>query len=243
MARRFLGGTDMGPVVALYRPELAEDLARYSTAADVWMRLVHNIERPKSAAMQRGIEAEPRLRRAYLDAYGGLMEEHQRPWVVEHPRFPWATVSPDDVWNQEIAVGECGNRVYVEFKSASMFGMHKWGPAETDEIPAAYQLQVQHGLEILGLSLAHLFVGFGKDAKDEDGTQRFFYSETRRYIINRDPELAAMALGYAERFYTQHILTRTPPSVEPKSNIRAWKRLLKGEAPWKPETAQSLTQS
>src|SRR5689334_16291897 len=96
--RRGIGGTDLSAVCAYYRPEFAETWAKWATAADVWMRLVHNIERERTSVMQRGIDAEPRLRRAYLDAYGGAMLPKPTPWIVAHPRLPFVSVSPDDVW-------------------------------------------------------------------------------------------------------------------------------------------------
>lgn len=230
----------MGPLVAYYRPELAADLAKYANASDVWLNLGHGIEQPENAAMRRGKAAEPRLRIAYHDAYGGEAEQHERPWVVPHPRFPWAAVSPDDVVLLD------GQRVYVEYKSSIIFALYppathpptKWGPPESDEVPDLYQLQVQHGLEILDLPVAHLFVGFGRDEKDANGNPTFLYQETRRYILPRRPQLAAMALEHAARFHREHIETRMPPSLAPCHNKRAFARLLK-EQPWKTEATEA----
>lgn len=227
--KRAIGGSDLASVCAYYRPEFAAEWAKWATAADVWMRLVHDIERPRTAVMERGINAEPRLRKAYLDAYGGEMMHKPSPWIERHPQLPFVTVSPDDVW-LESKLREVG--VYVEFKSTSVFARHKYGDAESDVVPDSYGLQVQLGLEILDLDVGHLFVGFGRDFKDESGEPQFLYEESRRFIIHRDRELMAMALGYAERFHTEHVATRKPPSVEPKSNKRAWTRLLKEES-WK----------
>ena len=223
---RLIGGTDVGPIVVYYRPELAPELAKYATAADVWLRLVHNIERPRTAVMGRGIDAEPRLRRAYedwakTDSEAWSFEQHERPWIVPHPRHAFATCSPDDVRSDGIL---------VEYKSTSIFARSKWGDAETDAIPDLYQLQVQWCLEILNLETAHLFVGFGRDFKDENGEHQFLFEESRRYVCPRDRELAAMALEYGERFWKEHVTTRTPPSVQPCNNKRAFARLLKEAA-------------
>lgn len=231
MSRRGIGGTDLGAVCAYYRACPA-DWTRYATAADVWMRLVHDVERPRTAVMQRGLDAEPRLRRAYLDAYGGVLRERPAKWILQHPRLPFVTVSPDDVWRDSAGGGE----VYVEWKSTSIFAAAKYGDAETDEVPDSYGLQVQLNLEILDLGVGHLFCGFGRDVKDETGAHQFLYEETRRFVIRRDRELMALALGLAERFHREHIDTRLPPSVEPKQNIRVWKRLLK-EQSWKTEAS------
>ena len=237
--RRGTGGTDVGPIVAMYRPELAAELAKYANATDVAMRLLFDIERPRTAVMSRGLDAEPRLRRAYLDAYGGILEEHPRPWVVQHPLNPWATCSPDDV---SCGPSPFGGRLLVEYKSTSIFARHKWGDAESDEVPPLYGLQVQWCLEILDLPLAHLFVGFGRDFQ-ENGTHQFLYEETRRYVIPRDRELAAMALGYCARFQAEFIECRKLPPLAPVHNKRAYSQLLKGK-PWKPtEATEAPSQS
>jgi hypothetical protein len=258
-ARRGIGGTDLASVCALYLPQYADEWARWSTAADVWMRLVHDVERPRTAIMQRGLEAEPRLRRAFLDAYGGAFRERPEKWIVRHPRLSFVSVSPDDVWTPT-GGGACNSPlqdagkppdahgggvspprvgdVYVEFKSASRFSLcpppgarpTKWGEPETDQIPEGYALQVQLGMDVLGLDVAHLFVGFGDDAKGETGAPAFYYSETRRYILRRKPNVIAAALAYAERFHAEYVATRLPPPVEPEDNVLTW-RVLKKLAP------------
>jgi hypothetical protein len=237
-SRRFIGGTDLGACIAYYRPDL-ESFSPYQTAADLWIRLCHETERPPTAAMKRGLDAEPRLQRAYLDAYGGLLEAHPRPWRVMHPRLPFVGCSPDDVWVSPVITDVSMQRIYLEWKTANWFTLYpppgraptKWGDSETDCIPPGYNLQVQLNLECLNLEQAHLFVGFGTDETDDDGAKRFLYRETRLYPIQRDRELMALALSYAEKFHTEHIATRTPPRCEPKDNLRLWKRLMK-EKPW-----------
>lgn len=239
MRRRGIGGSDLAAVCAYYKPERAEDWAHWATAADVWMRLVHDVERKQTDPMKRGLDAEPRLRRAYLDAFGGEYEFHERPWIVSHPALPFVSVSPDDVWLNH------GERVYAEWKTRNKFAEQKrpmFGPPGTDEAPAAYALQVQLNLEILNIEHGFLFVGFGCEMKDENGNKPFLYSHTAPYLIDRDRELMRFALGYAERFYKEHIITRTPPSVEPRNNLREWKRLLKGLT-WKTETMEAPSQS
>ena len=62
---------------------------------------------------------------------------------------------------------------------------------DTDEVPSLYNLHVQWCMEILDLPLAHVFVGFGRDFKDELGAHQFLYEETARYLVPRDRALAA----------------------------------------------------
>lgn len=226
--RRGIGGTDVGPVVGFFRPELAGDLCRYSNATDVAMRLIHGVERPRRAVMSRGLDAEPRLRRAYLDAYGGVLEQRPEKWVVPHPKHPWATCSPDDV--ATINDGNGGAmRILIEYKSTSIFARHKYGDAETDAVPPLYGLQVQWCMEILDLPLCHLFAGFGRDY-EENGEHKFLYEETRRFIVPRDRELAAMALDYCARFQHEFIEPRKLPLLTPVNNKREYARLMKEAA-------------
>lgn len=227
--KRGTGGTDVGPIVALYRPELAPELAKYANATDVAMRLIHGIERPKRAIMQRGLDAEPRLRVAYADAYGAKFIERPEKWIVRHPTLPWASCSPDDV---------TVDRVLVEYKSTSTFSLYpppnaktresRWGDPESDVVPPAYNLQCQWSMEILDLPLAHLFAGFGRDYLENEQPV-FLYAETRRYILPRDRELAAMCLDYCQRFQTEFIERRKLPPLAPMSNKRAYSQLLKGD--------------
>lgn len=230
MKRRGVGGTDVGPIVAMYRPELAADLAKYANATDVAMRLLYDVERPRSKVMARGLDAEPRLRRAYVDAYGAVMRERPEKWIVTHPSKPWASVSPDDVTS---------DGVLVEYKSTSIFARHKYGDAETDEVPPLYALQVQWGMEILGLDVCHLFAGFGRDF-EESGEHKFLYEETRRFVIPRDREIAAMAFDYCQRFQADFIERRKLPPLTPVNNKRAYSQLLKGSHPCQQQTEAPL---
>lgn len=219
--QRGVGGTDVGPIVAMYRPELAPELAKYSNATDVAMRLLFGIERPRTAVMSRGLDAEPRLRKAFVDAYGVTLVDRPEKWILQHPKHPWATCSPDDA---------TADGVLVEYKSTSIFARHKWGDAEGDEVPPLYGLQVQWCMEILDLPLCHLFVGFGRDY-EENGAHQFLYEETRRFVIPRDRELAAMALDLCRRFQTDFIECRKLPPLAPVQNKRAYSQLLKGSHP------------
>ncbi len=237
--KRGTGGTDVAPIVAFYRPELAPDLAKYANATDVAMRLIHNIERPRTKVMTRGLDAEPRLRKAYLDAYGGTLEEHERPWIVRHPSAPWATCSPDDVVSWD--VGPYSDRTLLELKSTSIFARSKWGEPETDEIPRLYNLQVQWCMGILDLPLAHVFVGFGRDFDDESGEHQFLYEATARYLVPRDVELFEMAFDYCQRFQTEFIERRKLPPLAPLNNKRAYSQLLKGSHPCQQTEATEAT--
>lgn len=183
--------------------------------------------------MRRGLDAEPRLRKAYVEAYGAVLCERPEKWIVQHPTLQWATVSPDDA---------TVDGVLVEYKSTSVFARHKYGDAESDEVPPLYALQVQWGMEILNLDTCHLFVGFGRDFED-NGEHKFLYEETRRFVVPRDRELASMAFECCERFHTEFIEPRKLPPLVPVQNRRAYSQLLKGSHQCQTQTEAAPSQS
>jgi hypothetical protein len=235
--RRGLGGTDVGPVISFYRPELAATCAKYANATDVALRLIHGIERPRNKAMSRGIDAEPRLRKVYVESClgpGRMLEPHPTPWIVAHEAHPWATCSPDDVVIED-GVGEV---CLVEYKSTSIFGRNKWGDEGSDQIPDLYNLQVQWCCEILDLPRWEVVAGFGRDFEDEHGNHQFLYEKTALFRGERDRDLAAMCLDLCGRFVREFIEPRKLPPLTPVNNRRAYSQLLKGET-WTPQATEA----
>ncbi len=221
--RRKIGGTDCGAPASFYVPSLAPTLAKYGNISDLWMRLLHGVERSRTAVMARGIDAEPRLRKTLIEAYGYEMKPKPTPWIVQHPRFEFASCSPDDVTTD--------GSLLIEIKSTSRFARKNWGMPESDEIPPHIIAQVQWGMEILDLPRAHVFVGLGADWKDaETGEHQFLYDETISYFVDRDRELAGMLLEHAERFMKEFVETRKPPPLTPIHNRRQFSRLIKEQS-------------
>lgn len=217
-SRYVLGATDMGPVLALYRPALAETCAKYSTAADVWMRLVHGVTKPGNSRMTRGLRVEPQLREEYRATIGPCSEA---PGLLPHPTLPFAAASPDAL------VGGDG---VVEFKTASEFGRASWGEPGSDKVPDAYAVQVQWQLAVTGRQWAHVLVAFGRDFKDEHGADSFAITERCVYQLQRDDELCAALADAATRFWREHVETEVPPDVEPRESKRIWKSITKEAA-------------
>jgi len=214
-SRYVLGATDMGPVLALYRPALMETCAKYSTAADVWLRLVYGVTKPGNSRMTRGLRVEPLLREQYRATVGPCSEA---PGLLPHPSLSFAAASPDAL------VGDDG---VVEFKTASEFGRASWGEPGSDHIPDAYAVQVQWQLAVTGRKWAHVLVAFGRDFKDGHGADAFAVTEQCVYQCQRDDELCAALAEAAERFWREHVLTETPPNVEPRESKRIWKSITK----------------
>lgn len=211
--RKYVGSHDAGPILALYRPELAT-LTKYGTAADSWMRIVHGVSKAKTQAMGRGLLVEPENREAYRQHIGPVSES---PGVLVHPRYPWAAASPDGLIEPD---------GLLEIKSVSEFARGSWGEPGTDAIPDGYNVQVQWLLECAGREWAHIWAVFGRDFKAEDGSPGWATTETAIYAARRDAELAGALVEACARFWREHVETRTPPPVEPVSNRREWKRIL-----------------
>lgn len=215
---RGIGGTDVGALLAYYNPgpEL-EALTKYGTAADLWLRLVHGIERPKSGPMSRGLKVEPILKAIYEREIAPVGPS---PGVVWHPNG-WASCSPDSLppW------------AVCEWKSTTIYARKAWGKPFTSEVAPHYLPQCVWNCLLCDKPEAHLLVSFGHDSKAADGSPQYAIADTAVYVVERDRSLEAQLYEAAERFQVEHIDTRIPPRVEPRQNVRVWKRILKGEAP------------
>lgn len=214
--RKYLGGHDVGPVLAFYRPgaPMLAALTKYATAADVFMRLVHGVSKPKTKAMARGLNVEPMLRELYRETVGPATDS---PGVIVHPDNEWLAASPD---------GFISHDGVLELKSVSEFARGSWGEPGTDAVPDAYNVQLQWLFEVTGREWAHVLAAFGRDYTDEAGVGQFAVTETAVYQASSDRELRAALREAAERFVVEHILTGRPPDVEPRENKREWKRIL-----------------
>ena len=215
--QRRIGATDAAPIVAFYRPEMAH-LAKWSSAADVYFRLVHGVSKPRTKPMARGIAAEPQLRAIYASTIGQPLPA-KHPIVCRHEAHPWATSSPDDV-----AEAEGGGLVVIEYKSTSVYARKSWGEPLTDLIPDSYLCQVAWNCEVVDAPFWHLLVGFGVDSDEGFG-----FLESVPYQGERDRELGALLLECGERFQRDFIDRRMPPPVAPVANKRVISRLLKEE--------------
>lgn len=227
-SRRYLGSSDIGPVLALYRPEMLS-LAKYQNSTDVWLRVAHGIKQPPSPRMDRGLREEPRLRELYRSTIGECSEA---PPLQIHPAHEWACGSPDSM------LGDDG---ILELKTTIKWTRNKWGEPGTDQVPDMHNIQTQWQLECSRRSWCRLLVAFGEDmqsaclqcARCLDGDLKncptsepyFHISETAVYQMRRDPRLCAALVEVGERFWRTHVLGRESPEMKPRHNIREWARI------------------
>ena len=172
----------------------------YATALDVWRSKVEGYEREQTPAMRRGQLLEPVIASIYAEESRVVLEESG---TIRHPTRPVAVATPD-----RIALWPDGRRV-LEIKSANSRMTREWGEPGTDEIPRAYLCQVLWELACAGLERADLAVLIAGD-------------DFRIYHLYRDVELEGLLLEKAEKFWRDHVDTKTPPPIDGSDSCDAW---------------------
>lgn len=191
---RRIGATDASKLLGL---------SKYGGPLDVYNRIVLGIDAKVNSRMQRGTKYEPEVRRRYVEQTGAELNLWVMPLIVEHPLYPWATCSPDDI---------TVNDVLCEYKTTSVFAKG-WDP-----IPVEYATQVQWSLWVTGLQRAHLYAAFGVDG-DKTRPGEFFIECCQLYELRRDDELADIFAEVGGAFWRNHVETKTPPTeTKPENN-------------------------
>lgn len=163
-------------------------VSRYRAPIDVYRRIVEHAEAPQTKAMERGTLLEPVIREMYRrETHAELLG----PRSLRSEKFPFARASLDDV----ARFG--GEERVAEFKSASLRTISTYG-TEADGVPEEYLCQVNWYMAMAQLPVADLAVLLAGD-------------ELRVYTIEADAEVQGMLFDAAARFWTDHVLTRTPP--------------------------------
>jgi hypothetical protein len=220
---RRIGSTDIACIAALYEPQLAVDLPKHKTAADVWFRLRTGKDAPSNQRMDRGTRLEASL----LDCYRQHVGPAWRPkleagewWLVTHPQHEFATCSPDGF--------DCSPppHLVVEFKTQSVWARKQWGMPGTNNLATRFLYQLAWSMACCDADSAHLLVAFGTDTKDAHGTPVFIIEDTATYWSERDLELEQRLLGYGERFMAEYVETNKPPPVKPHHHRNAMKAYL-----------------
>lgn len=223
VADRRIGSTDIACIAALYEPQLAIDLPKHKTAADVWFRLMTGKDAPSNPRMDRGTRLEAALFDCYRQHVGPAWRPKLAPdewWLVKHPQHEFATCSPDAF--------DCSPppHLVVEFKTQSVWARKQWGLPGTNCLATRYLYQLAWSMACCEVDLARLLVAFGADTKDAHGRPEFLIEDTAVYWSERDAELEARLLEYGERFMTDFVLTGKPPPVKPAHHRNAMKQHL-----------------
>jgi hypothetical protein len=230
---RRIGSTDIACIAALYEPQLAVDLPKHKTCADVWFRLMTGKDAPSNPRMDRGT----RLESALLDCYRQHVGPAWKPdlaadewWLVTHPQHAWATCSPD-------AFDAPTPSVAVEFKTQSVWARRQWGLPGTNNLATRFLYQLAWTMACCDVDRAQLLVAFGTDTRDAEGAAEFFIEDTAVYWSERDAELEARLLDFGQRFVNDFVATGKPPPVKPAAHRAAFKKFI-GVKSWKHLEAQ-----
>ena len=159
---------------------------------ELWQEKVSGQSQPRqeNEAMLWGRIMEPIITREFVRRTGLTVTPMRS--MLQATNWPWMLADLDGL----VEDPQRGTGVF-EVKTASAFKMSEW---DDNRCPDAYQLQVQHYLEVTGLSYAVIVVLIGGN-------------KLQWITVDRDDELIASLVQLEKRFW-QHVLTQSPPPVD-----------------------------
>ena len=184
MVRRSgIGGSDAAAALGL---------SPWKSALELWQEKVSGQSQPhkENEAMIWGRIMEPVITREFVRRTGLTVIPMRS--MLQATNWPWMLADLDGL----VEDPQRGTGVF-EVKTASAFKMSEW---DDNRCPDAYQLQVQHYLEVTGLSYALIVVLIGGN-------------KLQWITVDRDDELIASLVQLEKRFW-QHVLTQSPPPVD-----------------------------
>ena len=116
----------------------------------------------------------------------------QNHFLMAHDDYPFMTANVDG----EVMHPEKGRGV-LEIKTTSEWNRDQW---DTDKVPTAYMLQVQHYLAVTGYDFGYICVLIGGN-------------KFRYWLIERDEELIEMLIQ-AESEFWYNVQNKIPPNVD-----------------------------
>jgi predicted phage-related endonuclease len=209
--RKGIGGSDIAAVLGLSPYKSPLDL--YLEKRGLWQ------DEAAGEAAYWGTVMEPVLAREFVRRTGRSMlrrepgrgdveigpdyeivQDPSEPWdilgTLTHPKYPWARCHLDGVVLDGVA--PCA---VWEGKTASEYLSGLWGDPGTDEVPESYLVQVQWGMWLADLEVAHVSPLIGGN--------RF-----GQYVVHRDEGLISMMVERAAEFW-ERVQTGNAPAPEP----------------------------
>lgn len=179
-----IGGSDASIILGLNK---------YKTPFELWLDKTgqSTVEDSAGEAAEIGTDLEEYVAWKFTQRSGKKVRKNN--FMLQHPEYPFITANIDRKVVGEQAVLEC--------KTASAFLAKDW---ESEEIPEAYLVQVQHYLGVTGYEHAYIAVLIGG--------QKFIWKE-----IERDEELIQMIFDAEVHFWNHHVLDNIPPALDGSS--------------------------
>lgn len=194
-----LGGSDIAAILGI---------SPFKTPLELWFELVGRTmsENRDLLPLRFGQHNESFIAKEYERQTGLLTHTH--PNTIFHPNHDFMFghidrfVSTGNESNFSWKPGVPGARI-LECKTASVFNRHEWGETGSAEVPAYYLLQCVWYMAIA-------------DCEDADLAALIGNNDFRIFHLKRDLELESMVIDHAQKFWTEHVLSKSPPSA---SNI------------------------
>lgn len=179
--RSGIGGSDVAAIMGF---------SKWKTAHEVWQdKLGISNDDFDNDAMLWGRLLEPVIRQHYAERNN--VEVFNLTAPLRNPKYPFLVANVDGAVK--------GARRGLEIKTARY--MDDWGTEDTDEIPFAYLMQVNHYMLVAGVDewdVAVLFSG----------------SMYRQYRIIANKELQDRILSACSEFWQKYVMTGTPPPAQ-----------------------------
>lgn len=183
--RNGIGGSDIAALAGVHP---------YKTAADVYARLVANVEPTfDNARMALGRAMEGHIINEYCKAHEIDPASLDRNPELVHPVQKWRRGEPDALIHSI--------RLGIEAKLVVSPRQHlRWGEVGTDKVPDEYLLQV------------HWYAALANT--DRFVVVAFIEGDLREYEIPRDKELEQTLAEIGAKFMRDHVEKQVPPPLD-----------------------------
>lgn len=186
LAARKLGitGTDLGGLTGV---------SKYSTPMKVYLDKIGELEPVEdNEAMYWGRVMEDVIAKEF-QARNKTMKVNRVNAILKHSEYEWALGNID-----RLITNENGEKGILEIKTVSEYLKNSW---EEEEVPPQYMVQLQWYMFVSGVKFGYFAALIGGN----------------KYIqkyVERDEELIEMLKNIAQDFWSNNVLTKTPPLVD-----------------------------
>lgn len=184
-----LGASELGAALGLSRWQ-----SPVAVAVEKWDP---EIVEKTSNAMTAGTWLEDAVANWAAHEYGWTL--HRWSQTMRHKEHEWMLATIDRFLVDETRRREAVVEIKTTYDLAADDG---WGPADTDQLPAVYRVQVAAQQAVTGLDRAYL-VALGLRSR-----------ELRRYVIDRNEALEAAIIEKGGAFWRDCVLARQIPQVD-----------------------------
>lgn len=183
-------------------------ISPYSGPLEVWLRKV-GLAPPDegSDAAEVGTFIEDGVARLHARRAGVRLSA--KPGTMRHPLRDWQLATPDRFIVSGSGRGQKRERI-LEIKTTA--DMSRWGEAP-EGLPLDVAAQVQWQMDVADLPAADVAVLFLSRSR-----------ELRVYHVERDAEVIGLLVAAGERFWRDHVLTKTPPPPDGSPACAEWLR-------------------